>query len=271
MFADFARIAEVLETIENKRLAIAFSGGVDSVTLARAAEIVLGKENILLLFADSCFAPSGEKAFALEWAKARKLECVRVAFDPLADDEIAVNSPNRCYFCKKALYTALIKEASARGFQVLADGENLDDQTDHRPGKKAADELNIRHIFVEAKLDKAMIRDLAHDFALPNSQAPASACLASRIPCNTVITPELLVLADSAENILLHAGFAGSRVRIYPDLAKIEVAPEELEKFWKMRQEIMQKMQSLNFKSIALDLQGYRRGAVNGAETAGSI
>ena len=126
MFADFARIAEVLETIENKRLATAFSGGVDSVTLARAAEIVLGKENILLLFADSCFAPSGEKAFALEWAKARKLECVRVAFDPLADDEIAVNSPNRCYFCKKALYTALIKEASARGFQVLADGENLD-------------------------------------------------------------------------------------------------------------------------------------------------
>ena len=270
MFADFARIAEVLETIENKRLAIAFSGGVDSITLARAAEIVLGRENLLLLFADSVFAPSGEKHFALEWAQARKIECVQVPFDPLAVPQIAANGSNRCYFCKKALYTALWQAAKERDFQVLADGENLDDQSDYRPGKKAADELNVRHIFVEARLDKAMIRDLAHDFALPNSQAPASACLASRIPCNIPIEPAMLKLADQAENILLSMGFAGSRVRIYPDLAKIETAPEDLEKFWKLRSGIMQKLQKLNFKSIALDLHGYRRGAVNGAEISGS-
>ncbi len=266
MFADFARIAEVLEQIPDKRLAIASSGGVDSVTLARAAEIVLGKENVLLLFADSCFAPAAEKAFALEWAQARKLECVSVTFAPLAIPEITANGPKRCYYCKKALYQALLSEAEKRNFKVLADGENLDDQLDYRPGKAAADELKIRHIFVEAKLTKAMIRDLAHDFALPNSQAPASACLASRIPCNTVITPEMLQTADMAENVLLNMGFAGSRVRIYQDMAKIEVAFEDLEKFWKMRDSILQKFRSFNFKSIAVDLAGYRRGAVNGAE-----
>ena len=267
MFADFARIAEVLEKLPDKRLAIAFSGGVDSVTLARAAEIVLGKENVLLLFADSCFAPANEKAFALEWALARKLECVAVPFDPLAVPEIAANTVKRCYFCKKALYTALLSEAEKRGYAVLADGENLDDQADYRPGKAAADELNIRHIFVEAKLDKAMIRDLAHDFALPNNQAPASACLASRIPCNIAITPELLQKADSAENILLAMGFAGSRVRIYQDMAKIEVAPDELEKFWKVRSVVLENFRKFEFKSIALDLAGYQRGAVNGSET----
>ena len=268
MFADFARIAEVLEQLPDKRLAIAFSGGVDSVTLARAAEIVLGKENVLLLFADSCFAPAAEKAFALKWAQARKLECAAVRFDPLAIPEIAANTCKRCYFCKKALFTALQSEAVKRGFTVLSDGENLDDQLDYRPGKAAADELNIHHIFVEAKLNKEMIRDLAHDFALPNSQAPASACLASRIPCNIAITPELLQKADAAENMLLGMGFAGSRVRIYPDMAKIEVAVEDLEKFWKVRAEVLQKFEVFDFKSIAVDLQGYKRGAVNGSENA---
>ena len=269
MFADFARIADVLETLPDKRLAIAFSGGVDSVTLARAAEIVLGKENVLLLFADSCFAPSAEKAFALEWAQARKLECIAVEFKPLAIPEIAANNSQRCYYCKKALFSALLAEAEKRGFKVLADGENLDDQNDYRPGKAAADELNIRHIFVEARLNKEMIRDLAHDFALPNSQAPASACLASRIPCNTAIKPELLEKADKAENILLQMGFAGSRVRIYPDMAKIEVASEDLEKFWKVRSAVLQQFQCFNFKNIAVDLAGYKRGAVNGSENAG--
>ena len=268
MFADFARIAEILEQLPDKRLAIAFSGGLDSVTLARAAEIVLGKENILLLLADSCFVPSAEKAFALEWAQARKLECVAVAFDPLAIPEIASNPPKRCYYCKKALFTALLHEAGKRNFSVLADGENLDDQLDYRPGKAAADELNIRHIFVEAKLTKDMIRDLAHDFALPNNQAPASACLASRIPCNIPITPVLLQQADEAENILLGMGFAGSRVRIYPDIAKIEVALTDLEKFWKLRSDVLQKLEPFGFKSIAVDLQGYKRGAVNGSEKA---
>ena len=268
MFADFARIAQILEALPEKKLAIAFSGGVDSVTLARAAEIVLGKENILLLFADSAFAPSGEKAFALEWAQARQLKCLSIPFAPLDIPEIAANGPRRCYFCKKALFTLLKKAAAGHGFAVLTDGENLDDAADYRPGRAAADELDIRHIFLEAKLNKDMIRDLAHDFALPNSQAPASACLASRIPCGVPLEKAQLQKADTAENILLSIGLTGSRVRLYEDLAKIEVDASELEKAWKMRPQILEKLQQLNFKSIALDLQGYRRGAVNGSEKA---
>ena len=115
-----------------------------------------------------------------------------------------------------------------------------------------------------------MIRDLAHDFALPNSQAPAGACLASRIPCGIAIEMDALKSADAAENILLQYGFAGSRVRIYPDLAKVEVAAEDLAKFWAMRSQVLTALQKLPFKSIALDLAGYRRGAVNGAEKVNS-
>ena len=268
MFADFERIASVLENLPEKRLAIALSGGVDSVTLARASEIVLGKENVLLLFADSVFSPEAERAFALEWAMARKLQCIAVPFEPLNDPVIAGNPSDRCYHCKKAMLSLLLAKASEKGFTVITDGENLDDAGDYRPGRKAADELNIRHIFLEAKLNKAMIRDLAHDFALPNSQAPASACLASRIPCNTSITVPALKMVDSAEQILLEHGFAGARVRFYNDLAKIEVAPEDMEKLWKMRNSVTDAIKVLGFKSTALDLDGYRRGAVNGAEKA---
>ncbi len=267
MFADLERIAAVLEALPEKKLAIAYSGGVDSVTLARSAEIILGKENVLLLFADSVFAPQQEKSFALEWAEARKLQCLAVPFAPLNIPEIAANNADRCYFCKKALFTTLWSAARSKGFTVLADGENLDDASDYRPGRKAADELNVRHIFVEARLTKAMIRDLAHDFALPNSQAPASACLASRIPCGTVLEKSFLEMVDNAENALLALGFAGSRVRFYNDLAKVEVAADDLEKFWRLKDVVHDHLVNCGFKRIAVDLAGYSRGAVNGAET----
>jgi len=271
MLADFKRIEKVLEALPGKKLAIAYSGGVDSVTLARSAEIILGKENVLLLFADSVFAPKQEKEFALQWAQARKLECITVPFTPLAIPEITVNAPDRCYFCKKALFTALWSAARSKGFTVLADGENLDDFTDHRPGRKAADELAVRHIFVEAKLNKDMIRDLAHDFALPNSQAPASACLASRIPCGTRIENNMLEMVDRAENILLTLGFSGSRVRFYGELAKVEVAGDELEKFWQLKDIVHGKLSACGFKRIAVDIAGYSRGAVNGSESTGNL
>lgn len=268
MFADFERIAKILEQLPDGKLAIAFSGGVDSVTLARAAEIVLGKENILLLLADSVFAPSGEKNFAVQWAEARKLLCIKVPFYPLQDALIAKNDPQRCYYCKKAMFTALKNAALERGFNVLADGENLDDAVDYRPGRRAADELNIRHIFVEARLNKDMIRDLAHDFALPNGQAPAGACLASRIPCGTAITAEALSKVDAAEQALLAMGFATVRVRCYGDLGKIEVDTSDLNKLWNCRSEVLAALQKAGFKRAALDLQGYERGAVNGASEA---
>lgn len=264
MFADLERLAAVLENLPEKKLAIAYSGGVDSVTLARCAEMILGRENVLLLFADSVFAPAKEKAFALEWAHARKLKCMQLPFAPLELPQIAQNGPDRCYFCKKALFTMLKKQAAELGFDTLADGENLDDRFDHRPGRKAADELGVRHVFVEAALNKAQIRDLAHDFALPNSQAPASACLASRIPCNTPIQADSLDLIDRAENILLMLGFTGARVRFYNDMAKVEVDTRDLDKFWKMRSVVQSKLQELGFKRIAVDLAGYSRGAVNG-------
>ncbi len=266
MFADFERIAGILSLLPEKKLAIAFSGGVDSMTLARAGEIALGKSNILLLFADSVFVPATEKKFALEWAHARQLECVSVPFAPLTIREVTDNGPRRCYFCKRELYTRLLQAAYQRNFSIMSDGENLDDAQDYRPGRQAANELKVRHILAEAQLTKAMIRDLAHDFALPNSQAPAAACLASRIPCHLPIKPELLQKVDRGEEILLNMGFAGARVRCYNDLAKIEVQIQDLEKIWSLRNVLQEKFHQIGFASIAIDPAGYRRGAVNGAE-----
>ncbi len=267
MLADFERLAAVLEQLPEKRLAIAFSGGVDSTTLARAAEVVLGGSRILLLFADSCFAARSERAFALEWARARRLECLAVPVEPLSDERIASNPKERCYFCKKLIFGALLKEARARGFAVLTDGANLDDRTDYRPGARAADELGVRHLLVEAGFDKAAIRDLAHDFALPNAQAPAAACLASRIPAGTAITAAMLDAVDRFEAALQRMGFAGVRVRHYGRLAKLEVPEAQLEKLLTMRKAVANEGHGVGFTAVAMDLEGYRRGAVNGVES----
>jgi uncharacterized protein len=205
---------------------------------------------------------------AQAWATQEGIRHVRIAFNELEVPEFAANVPNRCYYCKKAMFTALKKAALERGFNVLADGENLDDAVDYRPGRRAADELNIRHIFVEAQLNKDMIRDLAHDFALPNGQAPAGACLASRIPCGTAITAEALSKVDTAEQAWLAMGFATVRVRCYGDLGKIEVDTSDLNKLWNCRSEVLALLKKAGFKRAALDLQGYERGAVNGASEA---
>ena len=247
------------------KLAVAFSGGVDSTFLAAAARAVLGKDAVLLLFADSPFAAARERAFARNWAEEQDLRLLPVPAPVLEHPEIVRNDPERCYFCKKLLMGRLLDRARAEGFAVLADGANLDDRLDYRPGARAADELGVRHPLCEANFDKAAIRHAARALGLANHDAPAAACLASRIPSGMPVTAEKLAAADAGETVLLAHGFRGARLRHYGTLAKIEVVPEDLARAWACREKLLHEILQLGFRNVALDLAGYRRGAVNGA------
>lgn len=258
-----AALAEVLR--KYGKLAIAFSGGVDSTFLAAAARAVLGRDAVLLLFADSAFAASREKAFALDWAHAAGLTLEMVPMAVLNAPEIVRNDPMRCYFCKKLLMSELFARARARGFAVLADGANCDDRADYRPGARAAAELGIAHPLCEAALDKAAIRQAARKLALPNHDAPAAACLASRIPAGMPVSGAKLRAVEAGEEVLGDLGFRGARLRHYDTLAKIEVAAADLERAFAARGELLTRLAPLGFRNVALDLAGYRRGAVNGA------
>lgn len=263
-------MSDAMNALENwlrgaGKLAIAFSGGVDSTFLAAAAARVLGPDQVLLLFADSEFASARERRFAAEWAREAGLRFLSVPVAPLGDPAIVRNDKERCYHCKKRLMTTLLAIARNAGFPLLADGMNLDDPGDYRPGIRAADELGVRHPLFDAGLAKADIRREALALKLPNHDAPAAACLASRIPAGMAVDADKLRTVDAGEEALLALGFRGARLRHYGDLAKIEVDPGDLETAFARREALFRAMRELGFRSVALDLAGYRRGAVNGA------
>ncbi|MPM85799.1 Pyridinium-3,5-biscarboxylic acid mononucleotide sulfurtransferase [bioreactor metagenome] len=247
------------------RLAIALSGGVDSTLLAAVARRCLGRDHVLALHVQGPFIAGDESTRAAAWAAAADITLVTVTVDMLANESIRCNDPERCYHCKKRLMTTLLAIARNAGFPLLADGMNLDDPGDYRPGIRAADELGVRHPLFDTGWAKADIRRGALALNLPNHDAPAAACLASRIPAGMAVDADKLRAVDAGEEALLALGFRGARLRHYGDLAKIEVDPGDLETAFARREALLRAMRELGFRSVALDLAGYRRGAVNGA------
>ncbi len=244
------------------RLAVAFSGGVDSTFLAAFAHATL-PGNVLLLTALSPSLPDDEAQFLRQFAADRGIRLLEATTKELDNEEYRKNPPNRCYFCKSEMFTTFRPLAAREGFPVLADGANADDFRDYRPGLKAAGEQDVVHPLHAAGLTKADVRALSHEMGLPTWDKPAAACLASRFPYGERLTAAKLKRVEQAESWLRRQGFRVFRVRSHEQLARLEFAGDELERAFAQRAALVQALRGFGFVFVTIDLQGFRSGAMN--------
>lgn len=248
--------------------AVAFSGGVDSTFLLKTAHDVLGERTAALTACSPSF-PERERGEAERFCKAEGIRQIFFETGEMEIPEYTSNPPDRCYYCKKTLFTEMKKIAAEEGLAYVAEGSNMDDLGDYRPGLRAAAELGIRSPLREAGLAKAEIRAISKEMGLSTWGKPSSACLASRIPYGEKITGEKLWKIEKSEEFLRSFGFSQLRVRIHEDgkLARIEVPPEEFGRLAdaEIRREISEELSSLGFTYVCMDLAGYRTGSLNEA------
>jgi pyridinium-3,5-biscarboxylic acid mononucleotide sulfurtransferase len=244
---------------------VAFSAGVDSTVVLKAALDVLGRENVLAATGVSPSLPRRELESVKELARLMDAPLELVATEEMADPNYAANPSNRCYYCKTELYTKLTALAKGRGFGAVLNGVNLDDQGDYRPGLKAAGEWDVRAPLHEAGMTKADVRGVAKHLNLPNWEKPALACLSSRIPYGTAVTVESLSRIEQAEAYLYERGFTNLRVRHHDKLARIEVGLDDLVRLCgePLRGEVVRELKRLGYSYVTVDLQGFRSGSGN--------
>lgn len=247
------------------KVVVAFSGGVDSTFLLSVACQTAGKENVLAVTATGPVYTQREVSSARAFARELGVAHVMISTWDLARDGPYVNAPDRCFRCKSELFGELVKLARKRGFDTVVDGSNASDLGDYRPGLRALRELGVRSPLVEAGLEKGEIRSLSREMGLPTWDKPAMACLGSRFPYGALITEEALRQVERAEELLMDRGFRQVRVRHYDDVARIEVAPEEIPRLVSESTTVVPAMKALGYRYVTLDLEGYRMGSMNEA------
>lgn len=245
-------------------LAVGFSGGVDSSLLLAVAHEVLGERLIAVTGADAS-VPEREVNEAIAFCKERGIRHIICKVDPLKEEGYRHNGPDRCYFCKHGIFTEVKKIADENGIEYMAEGSNIDDIGDYRPGLRAAAELSVKSPLREAELTKSEIRLISKAMGLPTWSKPAYACLASRFVYGEEITEEKLHMIDTAEQFLIEHGFFEERVRMHGNLARIEVPPADIPKLAaeELREKIYDKFREIGFLFVTLDLKGYRLGSMN--------
>ena len=246
-------------------VAVAFSGGADSTLLLYAAAEALGPERVIAVTAASESFPERERNEAIEYCSSLGVRHFVTQTHELDLPGFAENPPDRCYLCKRALFAEILRVAEGQGIAAVAEGSNLDDNRDYRPGLTAIAELGVRSPLRDAGLSKQQIRELSRRLGLPTWDKPSFACLASRFVYGERITGEKLSMVGRAEEKLLALGFRQVRVRIHGSLARIEVAPEEIRRFLdeQIRTETEAFCRSIGFSYVCLDLSGYRTGSMN--------
>ena len=259
--ARMARLRALLR--EYGSILVGYSGGVDSVFLAAVALDELGPERVLAVTGRSASYPEVQRRMALDIVARFGIPHLEVDTHEVEDPRYAANPSNRCYFCKTELWSVLGPLARERGFAVIADGTNADDAGDHRPGSVAGAEAGVRSPLREAGMTKRDIRELSQRMGLPTWDAPASPCLSSRLQYGVAVTPERLRAVERAEEAVRALGFREFRVRHHGDAARLEVAPAELERAVERAGELGVAIAEAGFQRVLLDVEGYRRGAMN--------
>jgi len=249
---------------EQGKVAVAFSSGVDSAYLLAKAQQVLG-DRAAAVTARAPFFPSWEKDEAADFCRERGIRQITYDSRELEKEEFRSNPADRCYFCKKALFSKILEIAETEDLGIVVDGSNMDDLADYRPGSRAIRELGIRSPLREAGLYKKEIRELSREMGLPTWDKPSFACLASRFAYGESITEDKLRMVERSEKLLMDHGFRQLRVRIHGDLARIEVPAEEITAVTQeeMRKLLVSELKSYGFRYVTLDLQGYRTGSMN--------
>lgn len=248
------------------RIAIGYSGGVDSAYLAAVAVGVLGADDVLGVTGRSASYPESQWVAARETARAIGLEVLEIDTAELDDPRYTANPTNRCYFCKSELWSHVVPAARVRGIDVVADGTNADDLSDHRPGARAARESGVVSPLAMFGLTKAEIRDRSRALGLPTSEQPSSPCLSSRIPYGTPVTVGRLRRVERAEASLRELGIAGDlRVRHFGELARVELSAPELSRWdaGERRAALERALIEAGYERVELDPRGFRSGALN--------
>ena len=247
-------------------VAVAFSSGVDSTFLLKTAHDVLG-DKCLAITAMSCSFPKRELEEAKAFCEKEGIRHITVESEELEIEGFCQNPTNRCYICKKELFEKIWEIARKEGLNAVAEGSNMDDNGDYRPGLQAVAELHVTSPLRHVGLTKQEIRNYSHQLGLPTWDKQSFACLSSRFVYGEEITEEKLDMVDKAEQLLLDLGFHQLRVRIHGKMARIEVLPAEFEKLLEHREEIVTSFKKFGFTYVTMDLQGYRMGSMN--ETLG--
>jgi pyridinium-3,5-biscarboxylic acid mononucleotide sulfurtransferase len=262
----FDRLKEILLQMES--VAVAFSGGVDSSFLLAAAAGVKDID-VIALTARSPFVPEPEIKKSKKTAAVIGIKHKIIRYNPLSDPLLKKNPPERCYICKKSLFVKFLNLAHEYGFRHLADGTNLDDLKAYRPGLKALQELGVRSPLAEAEFTKKEIRHFSREINLATWDEPSYSCLATGIPCGEELTESKLKTIELAEGFIRSLGFRQVRVRYHYPLARIEVDPQDIPRIIEpgLRKKAVERLKSLDFKYITIDMEGYRPGSMDGRKT----
>lgn len=258
----YRRLRQNLQELQS--VAVAFSGGVDSVFLLKTAHEVLGSEAIAVTAVSPSF-PEWESEEAKKFCSENGIRQLTFLSGELEIEEFRENPPNRCYICKRRIFEKIWEIARENQRKAVVDGSNTDDENDYRPGMKAVKELGVRSPLKEAGLSKAEIRELSRLFGLPTWDKPSFACLASRFVYGETIDEKKLKMVEQAEQFLFGLGFCQVRVRIHGMLARIEVRQEELPELAEtdIRRKISKRLKEIGFTYVTMDLEGYRMGSMN--------